>query len=248
MTTGRMTASRWCCPAPGHSRSLSLNYNPQHALQGRRARIRRPRRPSRGTPRALRLGTTPVPTGCLQIGGIHSPQRGAAALKQPGLFPASAFRQALAPGARALTAGGGVEGGRPARRTPEAGASGRRSCGRCDGFGAGQLIAEVGVGPVPGVSGATAHAQLAPWPPPPPPPSISRSCTRSSVASLKIYEECRSGCWGPQGPVRRGREQTGTPPGAVLPDADPGLPASHSGTPSAAVRSRTPRVSCSHLG
>lgn len=150
------------------------------------------------------------------------------------------------PGARAVTAGAG----RPARRTPEAPGSGRpRSGCRDDGFGTGQLITVEGVGPAPGVSEADAHVQFAPWPPPPPPPSISRSFTRSSAASWKTYEGCPSGCWGPRGPVRRGRGQTRrTLPGAVLPDVDPRLPASHSGTPPAAVLPPTPWVSCSHLG
>ncbi|XP_038297632.1 vesicle transport through interaction with t-SNAREs homolog 1B-like [Canis lupus familiaris] len=51
-------------------------------------------------------------------------------------------------------------------------------------------------GPGPQISAAAAPVQPAPRPPPPSPRSISRNFTRSSAASMKTCEGCRSGSWG----------------------------------------------------
>lgn len=99
--------------------------------------------------------------------------------------------------------------GVPAREDPSAAPEeprpGQRWCGgRRYGHGTGRLTAGLGEGPEPRIWVAAARARPAPWPPPPPPRSISRSCTRSSAASMKTYKGCPSGCWGLLGPVRRG--------------------------------------------
>lgn len=75
-----VTAQQDWPPTPLHSathrRAPSPNYNPQHALHGRWARMRWLRRPSCGLPRALRLGTSPALAGCLHVGeSCSSPPR-----------------------------------------------------------------------------------------------------------------------------------------------------------------------------
>ncbi|XP_054386737.1 vesicle transport through interaction with t-SNAREs homolog 1B isoform X2 [Pongo abelii] len=102
--------------------------------------------------------------------------------------------------------------GVPAREDPAAAPEepcpGRRWCGgRRYGHWAGRLTAGLGEGPGPRISVAAARARPAPWPPPPPPRSISRSCTRSSAASMKTYKECPSGCWGRRGPLAEMEEE-----------------------------------------
>uniref|UniRef100_A0A5F8AKN8 Vesicle transport through interaction with t-SNAREs 1B n=1 Tax=Macaca mulatta TaxID=9544 RepID=A0A5F8AKN8_MACMU len=102
--------------------------------------------------------------------------------------------------------------GVPAREDPSAAPEeprpGQRWCGgRRYGHGTRRLTAGLGEGPEPRIWVAAARARPAPWPPPPPPRSISRSCTRSSAASMKTYKGCPSGCWGLLGPLAEMEEE-----------------------------------------
>uniref|UniRef100_A0A2K5V5G0 t-SNARE coiled-coil homology domain-containing protein n=1 Tax=Macaca fascicularis TaxID=9541 RepID=A0A2K5V5G0_MACFA len=212
-------ASRAKPGTPGNARlrhqTLSeSNYIPRRALQrpplaGRRGPGgRRPSCPSRRSPRALSLRPFPTPDrALLGLCDYHSPRSLPQESPRPRSLPPS--RQAFAP---ALPQSRAREGGRSGSGGPFCGpgraSSGQRWCGgRRYGHGTGRLTAGLGEGPEPRIWVAAARARPAPWPPPPPPRSISRSCTRSSAASMKTYKGCPSGCWGLLGPLAEMEEE-----------------------------------------